>query len=99
MNEPRQSFHWTFVEPSPPNFKGLLKNLDSYRHICDMRAVNAAVVSDLAKNPGNMLFYGISDTVDPITGFDSKSGRTIPEWLTQISSLDRQKVYWAKNAR
>ena len=66
--ELRTHFHWTFVEPSPPNFKGLEANIKKNAHICDMKSINVAVVSDLAENPGEMVFYGISDSIDPETG-------------------------------
>lgn len=91
--ELRQNFHWTFVEPSPPNFKRLETNLKKNAHLCDMKGVNAAVVSDLANNPGQMIFYGISDTIDPETGFDSKSNKMLPFWFSQISSLSREQVF------
>lgn len=70
-SELRQNFHWTFVEPSPPNFRGLEENIKKHTHICDMRSVNAAIVSDLSENPGHMAFYGISGAIDPISGLSS----------------------------
>ena len=58
-----------------------------------MRGVNAAtVVADDDGDPGQMTFYAISDSVDPVTGRDSRSGKTIPGWLTQVSSLSREQV-------
>lgn len=91
--ELRRQFHWTFVEPSPANFKGLESNLKKYTNICDMRSMNAAVVSDLANNTGKMVFYGMSEAIDPVTGFDSRSNQRLPDWLTQISSLSRDQVF------
>jgi hypothetical protein len=31
--------HWTFVEPSPPNYKRLVKNLANHSDVCDLRSV------------------------------------------------------------
>jgi len=94
MIELRTQFHWTFVEPSPPNIRGLEANTKKYGHVCDMRVVRAAVVSDLAENPlGHMTFYGISDDIDPVSGFDSRSKKMLPDFLTQISSLSREQVF------
>ena len=67
----RKHFHWTFVEPSPASYRGLERNLAKPEHssICDMRSVNAAVISDLdADQGGYMTFYGMSDAIDPVSG-------------------------------
>lgn len=57
-----------------------------------MNIVNAAVVSDLTENPGEMVFHGIRDTIDPETGFDSLSKKTFPYWITQISSFSKRTM-------
>mmetsp|Transcript_40613 Transcript_40613/g.85268 ORF Transcript_40613/g.85268 Transcript_40613/m.85268 type:complete len:403 (+) Transcript_40613:316-1524(+) len=89
-NNLRRHFHWTFVEPSPTNYQQLQVNLQKHSDICDMNSVNAAILpDDLVDNPGEMVFYSIRDTVHPETGFDSLSGKQLPFWVTQISSLDR----------
>jgi hypothetical protein len=67
----RKRFHWTFVEPSPSSYRGLEQNLAKPEHssICDMRSVNAAVISDLDDDQGGyMTFYGMSDAIDPVSG-------------------------------
>jgi len=88
-NETRMRFHWTFVEPSPPNYKRLTKNLLKSSDICDMKGINVAVTPDGGKKAvsGNLKFYSIRDTIDPETGVDSISGITFPFWITQVSSL------------
>jgi len=86
-NEIRKRFHWTFVEPSPPNFKRLSENLIKYSNVCDMHGINAGVVSDSVKNSTGMPFYSVRDTIDPETGYDSLSGKTLPAWITQVSSF------------
>jgi hypothetical protein len=91
-NEIRQHFHWTFVEPSPPNFKRLSENLLNNSAICDMKGVNAAVVSDSLTYSSDMPFYSIRDTIDPETGFDSLSGKTFPFWITQVSSFSKSPL-------
>jgi hypothetical protein len=91
-NDLRKRFHWTFVEPSPPNFKRLTENLSKKSGMCDMKGINAAVVSDSIINPGKMPFYTIRDTIDPTTGFDSLSGKKLPHWVTQVSSFSEGPI-------
>jgi hypothetical protein len=91
-NELRKNFHWTFVEPSPANFKRLASNMLSNSNVCDMKSINAAVVSDLVENPDEMIFYSIRDTIDPETGFDSLSRKKFPHWITQVSSFSKEPI-------
>jgi len=91
----REHFHWIFVEPSPTNFKRLSVNLKKHSDVCDMRGINAAVVSDTLTNDGkdlNMTFYSIRDTIDPETGYDSLSGKTLPKYITQVSSFSKKPI-------
>ena len=89
----RSRFHWTFVEPSPPNYKRLVQNLDKYSHICNMKAINAGVVSDLSNYTDNsLIFYSLKDTIDPETGFDSLSNKTLPAYITQVSSFSKAPI-------
>lgn len=86
-------FHWTFVEPSPPNYKRLVQNLDKYSHICNMKSINAGVVSDLSNYTDNsLIFYSLKDTIDPETGFDSLSNKTLPAYITQVSSFSKAPI-------
>jgi len=99
-NELRKRVHWTFVEPSPPNFKRLSENLSKYSDVCDMNGINAAVVSDHAANESktdDMIFYSIRDTIDPETGFDSISGKTLPLWITQLSSFSKDPILYNRH--
>ena len=96
-NEMRKHFHWTFVEPSPPNFKRLEENLIMNSNICDMKSINAAVVSDHAGNTSEMVFYSIRDTIDPETGHDFLNGKKLPYWITQVSSFDKAPILFNKN--
>jgi hypothetical protein len=91
----RQRFHWTFVEPSPPNFRRLTENLSKNSAVCDMKGINAAVVSDSIENAGNMPFYSMRDTIDPETGHDSLSGKRLPRWITQVSSFNMSSLQYA----
>ncbi|GFH50741.1 predicted protein [Chaetoceros tenuissimus] len=89
----RSRFHWTFVEPSPPNYKRLVQNLDKYSHICNMKSINAGVVSDLSNYTDNsLIFYSLKDTIDPETGFDSLSNKTLPAYITQVSSFSKAPI-------
>jgi len=89
----RKKFHWTFVEPSPPNFKRLKQNVQNYS-ICDMKAINVAVLPDghYGENHTNMTFYSVRDTIDPETGYDSLSGKRFPHWITQVSSFSKAPI-------
>lgn len=95
----RINFHWTFVEPSPPNFKRLEGNLKKnvIQGMCSVHAINAAVVPNTFnpkpdENISSMTFYSLSETIDPETGYDSKSGKTLPKFITQVSSLDIRPI-------
>jgi FkbM family methyltransferase len=90
----RQNVVWTFVEPSPPNFKRLQENIRNHSDVCQMRAVNAGVVSDSSGNKDieALTFYSISESIDPETGHDSKSNKTFPFWVTQISSFSLSPI-------
>lgn len=92
--EERQQVHWIFVEPSPANYAVLVKNVEQYSHLCDITVINKAVVSDFMSEQDfvSMPFYSILDTIDTKTGYDSKSGKTFPHWITQVSSFSREKV-------
>ena len=98
-NEVRQNFHWAFIEPSPANFKKLTRNLAKHSALCDMRAVNAAVIPEsLTKDATSgatnkrMVFYSLRDTIDPETGYDSISGKMLPPWITQVSSFSKEPI-------
>lgn len=82
-----QNFHWTFVEPSPPNYERLIKNLESRKDLCDMRGVNAGIVPDSFNITSGMPFYSFAPTIDPETGYDSRSGKKLPSFITQVSGF------------
>ena len=84
--------HWTFVEPSPPNYERLVKNLANHSDVCEMHSVNAGVVPDGIADTTGMVFYSIRDTIDPETGLDSLSGKTLPKWITQVSSFTKDPI-------
>jgi hypothetical protein len=90
----RKNFHWTFVEPSPPNFKRLEENLRSHSTMCDMKGINAGIVPDSMKEADatEMIFYSVKDTVDPVTGYDSLTGLTLPHLITQLSTFDKDTL-------
>ena len=89
----RSHFHWTFVEPSPPNYKRLVQNLEKYSYICNMKSINAGVVSDSSNYTDNsLIFYSLKDTIDPETGFDSLSNKTLPTYITQVSSFSKAPI-------
>ena len=98
-DEVRQNFHWAFIEPSPANFKKLTGNLAKHSVLCDMRAVNAAVIPEslteqdtISGTTKRMVFYSLRDTIDPETGYDSISGKMLPPWITQVSSFSKEPI-------
>lgn len=48
----RQRFHWTFVEPSPPNYATLMKNIDNNRELCHMEGIEVGIVPDNSNSSG-----------------------------------------------
>jgi len=88
----RQKFHWIFVEPSPPNYKGLMENMHEYSDICDMKGVNAAIIPDSENDTTTMTFYSLNETIDPETGYDSVSGKKLPRYITQLSSFSMRSL-------
>ncbi|KAL3910924.1 MAG: hypothetical protein SGARI_001894 [Bacillariaceae sp.] len=88
---------WTLVEPSPPNFARLqqnIHNLSESKELCELKAVQAAVVSDalLDEDIASLTFYGIRDTIDPETGYDKLSGKKLPYYTTQLSSYSEAVI-------
>jgi len=93
----RRRLHWVFVEPSPTNFARLTENISRRGIFCDAHTIETAVMPDNVgwDNLTEMPFYSIRETVDPETGFDSVSGKTLPFWITQISSFDKKALEFA----
>lgn len=93
----KKKFHWTFVEPSPPNYEVLLENIQKYSYLCDMKSINAGVVSDSYNGTGSMPFYSVDESIDPRTGHDSRSNKTLPMFVTQLSSFDPKGINFNKD--
>lgn len=93
-NIEKKQVHWKYIEPSPPNYKGLLKNIAQYSYLCDMSSVQAAIVPDSYNGTGSMPFYQMDECIDVNTGYDSKSGKKLPSFLSQLSSFDYGGIRW-----
>mmetsp|Transcript_28040 Transcript_28040/g.32685 ORF Transcript_28040/g.32685 Transcript_28040/m.32685 type:complete len:363 (-) Transcript_28040:87-1175(-) len=91
---------WTFVEPSPPNYKRLMENINIHQSQlkCQMKAVNAAVISDTTVSTDGLVFHSINETIDPETGIDSKTGKKLPIYITQLSGFSMKPILFNKNA-
>lgn len=79
--------HWTFVEPSAPNYERLQENLLNRSNLCHLQAVNAAVIADTNNAmPQSMTFYLLSRN-----GLRQAIGKTIPIaaslYITQVSGF------------
>jgi hypothetical protein len=83
----RKKFQWNFVEPSTANYKALQKRLLLSGLGAELRPIHAAVVGDDAIDTEEMIFYSIRDTIDPLTGLDSLSGKTFPVKITQLAGF------------
>lgn len=99
-NSLRKHLHWTFIEPSPPSFKRLSDNLSSKKDLCDMNGINVGIVPDSmsAEEREKMVFYSFSESIDPETGYDSLSKKTLPYYVTQVSSFNTQFVEMGRKA-
>mmetsp|Transcript_18351 Transcript_18351/g.25247 ORF Transcript_18351/g.25247 Transcript_18351/m.25247 type:complete len:368 (-) Transcript_18351:129-1232(-) len=94
--EEKKRFHWIFVEPSPPNHQRLVENLQNRSDWCNMSSINAGVVPDGTPKDSSMVFHTFSSDIDPDTGFDSRSGKTLPYWITQVSGLSMGPLFHNK---
>ena len=83
---------YTMVEASPINFKHLEKNVEQHSSLCNFNLLQVGVVPDNQEQQEDLIFYSIDSAVDVNTGFDTKSGLTLPAWVTQISSFARNNV-------
>ena len=92
----RDRFHWFFVEPSPPNYAKLEENINQQKGICKMHSIHAGIISEEQKSQ-DMIFYSLSDTIDPKTGYDSRSNRSFPAWITQVSSFKKESIFKNKS--
>ena len=104
---------WMLVEASPTNFARLVQNVAARRRDADYitflpvnmgvsgppdPATAAAAAAGGGERQENMTFYGISSDVDVDTGRDSRSGKDIPTFVTQMGSFDRGRVLRDVNA-
>jgi FkbM family methyltransferase len=91
----RNRFHWFFVEPSPPNYAKLEENIKTNKHIGNLHGINAGIISEEQKGQ-DMTFYRFSDTIDPESGYDSKSKKKFPNFITQTSSFNKKAIIYNK---
>lgn len=94
MNRKGSRWKWLFVEPVPRNFEKLQAVIsaqcarlpscgDGKRG--SMVAKRAAIVASGATG-GKLPFYSISSTVDVQTGYDRRSGKSLPFYISQASA-------------
>ena len=87
----RDRFHWFFVEASPPNYAKLEESIEKNKDVCKMYGIHAGIISELQKDQ-DMTFYSLSDTIDPETGYDSRSKNKFPPYITQVSSFSKENI-------
>lgn len=96
--EEQSRVHWYFVEPSPTNFNELREKLTKQPQKCDMVPVNVAVIPDGMGSTKDIPFYAISNSINPETGYDSKSGKMLPFYISQVGSFSKKQVLQERNA-
>lgn len=68
-----------FIEPSPVSFAQLTKGLGPGQ---------VAFQGAVGETQGTLAFYTFSADIDPDTGKDTRSGKQLEFWITQVASLD-----------
>jgi len=85
----RSSWGKVMVEPQPHVFK----RLDAFaKTVPNMRAVEAAVCDKDQTVP----FYMFHSDIDIYTGYDKRSGKTLPYYTAQLASLNRKHLAKAR---
>lgn len=92
-HEKRKRIDYTLVEASPVNFAVLETKIQERASLCNLQALWAGIVPDTTqKETSNLIFYGISADIDVDTGLDSRSGKQLPVWASQLSSFSKQNI-------
>jgi len=87
------SWIWILVEPVPLNFKVLKNNFakQTFPGNGQVFLENCAVGLSNVSNTV-VPFFTVSDSIDPVSGFDSLSGKTFPDYISQIGSFKREML-------
>jgi hypothetical protein len=89
--ERRQRVDCTLVEASPANHAALEKKVQEHSSLCDLKSLHAGIVPDSAEST-NLTFHGISADINVKTGLDSRSGKKLIIWASQLSSFSKQNI-------
>lgn len=87
--EARSRVSFVYVEASPPTFARLEKNLEENSDRFNLTALHMGVLPDDSQAM-NLTFYSMSESIDRETGLDSRSGKSFPNWISQISSFRKE---------
>ena len=79
------------VEPQPHVYQKLVKFADTVPH---MKAVEAAICD----KDQTATFYMFHSDIDIYTGYDKRSGKTLPYYTAQLASLNRNHLAKARHA-
>lgn len=90
--ETRQRIHYTFVEASPVNYALLQEKIQRHASLYNLKALAAGVIPDTQSSADNLTFCAISSDIDVNTGLDSRSGKKLPVWASQLSSFSKRNI-------
>lgn len=80
---------WTIT----PKLQASCSKLGQTQSRHSMTSMNAGVASDLSNRTDNsLMFHSIKDTIDPETGFDLLSNKTLPSHIAQVSSFGKAQI-------
>lgn len=83
------SWSSVLVEPQPHVFNRLKEHASKHTN---MIPVNAAV----CQHDREAIFYMLHEDIDMYTGYDNRTGKTLPSFLSQMASLNRQHLMKAR---
>lgn len=87
----KASWSKLMVEPQPHVYQKLVKFADTVPH---MKAVEAAICD----KDQTATFYMFHSDIDIYTGYDKRSGKTLPYYTAQLASLNRNHLAKARHA-
>lgn len=84
---------WILVEPVPINFKALEDNFHGRKFPGQGKVILENCAIGLSNSNTSLVpFFTVSESIDPLTGFDSRSGKYFPDYITQIGSFKREML-------
>mmetsp|Transcript_22675 Transcript_22675/g.27785 ORF Transcript_22675/g.27785 Transcript_22675/m.27785 type:complete len:393 (-) Transcript_22675:262-1440(-) len=89
-HELRQRIEYNLIEASPFNYEQLVKNVKNHNLDWNIKTVNAGIIPTPEQK--GLKFYSMKSTLDTESGLDSKTGKKLPYWVTQIGSFSKSTM-------